>query len=145
MSLKNLIQLLPSGPSAYTDAATLNSITDFSGVDVHIGAVYTDAGTITSTSSITGTESVARTDTATINPIGTFSGTESRVVVDLATFNPLTAFSGLDHYCIYVPLFDVSAQTEFDVEEGNARTNYHLGVQKRFYVTAELSPGANPC
>lgn len=132
----------PAIGTLYTDAATITSVTTPSVVE---GVERLDSGTFSSVTAFSGVDVAIRVDAATINPRGTLSGTESRVVTDIATFNPITAFTGLDHLCIYVPNFVVSAQTEFDVEEGNARTNYHLGVQKRFYVTAELSPGSNPC
>lgn len=131
-----------SAAGNYLDSGTITSVSVFSIVE---GIERVDSGTFSSVTAFSGADVAVRVDANTINPRGTFSGTESRVVVDIATFNPITAFSGLDHICIYVPLFSVSAQTEFDVEEGNARTNYHLDVQKRFFVTAELSPGSNPC
>lgn len=126
------------------DSATVSSVTAFSVAETYLTG-FTDAATITSTSGMTGTESATRTDANTVNPKVTFTGTDAKVITDVALFNPVTTFSGLDHICIYVPSFDVSAQTEFDVEEGNARTNFNLGIQKRFSVTAELSPGSNPC
>lgn len=126
------------------DAATIGSVSTFSGVDVYFNGI-SDASTINPITTFSFVEQRVVTDTGTYGSTTAFSGTELRIIVDAGTLNPKTTFVGLDHLCIYIPEFQLSGQSQYDVEEGNARTNYQLEVHSRFFVTGSFNPGSNPC
>lgn len=125
------------------EAATTPSVTTFSGTDLLVQNV--DSVVFNPKTAFSIADTAQYIETGLINPKTTFSVSQSYVTTDSAVFNPITAFTGLDHYCIYVPEFTVTAQEQYQIDGTSVRSNYQLDVAKRFSVVGSFNPGLNPC